>query len=135
MVALDNFRNMPILVVDDYRSIQRLIRTLLMQIGFNAIDFADSGAAALSKLRDRHYALVVSDMNMVPMSGLDLLREVRRDEHLKDIPFIMVTGAVDLDKVVAAKEAGVTDYIVKPFATEVLQRKLASVLARAHPDE
>jgi two-component system, chemotaxis family, chemotaxis protein CheY len=79
MVALDNLRNMPILVVDDYRSIQRLIRTLLQQIGFSVIDFADSGAAALSKLRDRSYGLVLSDMNMEPMSGLELLGEVRRD--------------------------------------------------------
>jgi two-component system, chemotaxis family, chemotaxis protein CheY len=131
MVALDNLRNMPILVVDDYRSIQRLIRTLLQQIGFSVIDFADSGAAALSKLRDRSYGLVLSDMNMEPMSGLELLGEVRRDGHLKNIPFIIVTGAGDVDKVLAAKEAGVTDYIVKPFTTDVLQRKMASVLARA----
>ncbi len=125
-----DFQGLPIIVVDDYQSMQRLIRTLLLQIGFNNIDLATDGATALSKLRDRRYAVIISDMKMAPMSGLDLLREVRSDEHLKTIPFIMVTAAVDVNEVVAAKESGVTDYIIKPFTTETLKRKLTNVLAR-----
>jgi two-component system, chemotaxis family, chemotaxis protein CheY len=123
-----DLRSLPILVVDDYQSMRRLIRTLLIQIGFSNIDFAADGATALTKLRDRSYKLIISDLKMEPMSGLGLLDEVRHDDRLRSIPFIMVTAAADAGEVVAAKKAGVSDYIVKPFTTEVLRRKITDVL-------
>jgi two-component system, chemotaxis family, chemotaxis protein CheY len=131
MAFVGDFRRLPILVVDDYQSMRRLIRTLLIQIGFANIDFASDGGAALMKLRDRPYGLIISDLKMQPMSGLRLLREVRNDDRLSAIPFIMVTAAADVDEVIAAKTAGVSDYIVKPFTTDVLQRKIAGVLEHA----
>jgi two-component system, chemotaxis family, chemotaxis protein CheY len=123
-----DLRSLPILVVDDYQAMRRLIRTLLLQIGLSNIDFAEDGAAALTKLRDRSYGLIISDMKMEPMSGLELLREVREDDRTRSIPFIMITAAVDMDEVLAAKKAGVSDYIVKPFTTDTLRKKLAGVL-------
>jgi two-component system chemotaxis response regulator CheY len=123
-----DLKDLPILVVDDYAAMRRIIRALLVQIGFANIEFAENGASALAKLRERPYALIISDSKMMPMSGLGLLRDVRRDERLKSIPFIMVTGAVDADGFAAAKKAGVSDYIVKPFTAETLRKKLAGVL-------
>lgn len=125
---MGDLASLPILVVDDYQAMRRLLRTLLLQIGFTDITFAADGADALGKLRDQRFRLIISDLKMEPMSGLDLLREVRSDGLLQSIPFIMVTAAGDTSAVVAAKDAGVNDYIVKPFTTEVLRRKLAGVL-------
>jgi two-component system, chemotaxis family, chemotaxis protein CheY len=123
-----DLKGLPILVVDDYAAMRRIIRTLLVKIGFTNIEFAENGASALAKLRESPYALIISDSKMEPMSGLELLREVRRDERLKSIPFIMVTGAVDADGFAAAKKTGVSDYIVKPFTAETLRKKLTGVL-------
>ena len=120
--------SLPVLVVDDYLSMRRLLRTLLSQIGLTNVTYAADGAAALAQLRDHSFQLIISDLKMEPMSGLDLLRWVRMDRRLSTIPFIMVTAATDTDQVVAAKKAGVTDYIVKPFTVDILRRKLASVL-------
>jgi len=120
--------SLPILVVDDYQAMRQLFRTVLTLIGLTNVAFATDGASALAKLRDQPYRLIISDLNMEPMSGLQLLREVRADLRLRSIPFIMVTAERDLDDVAAAKEAGVSDYIVKPFTTDVLRRKLAGVL-------
>ena len=120
--------SLPILVVDDYQAMRQLFRTVLTLIGLTNVAFAIDGASALAKLRDQPYRLIISDLNMEPMSGLQLLREVRADLRLRSIPFIMVTAERDLDDVAAAKEAGVSDYIVKPFTTDVLRRKLAGVL-------
>lgn len=120
--------SLPVLVVDDYLSMRRLLRTLLSQIGLTNVTYAADGAAALAQLRDHSFRLIISDLKMEPVSGLDLLRWVRMDRRLSTIPFIMVTAATDTDQVVAAKKAGVTDYIVKPFTVDILRRKLASVL-------
>jgi two-component system chemotaxis response regulator CheY len=121
-------KNMPILIVDDYKTMLRIIKGLLSQLGFTNVDEATNGAMALSKLSSKKYSLVVSDWNMEPMSGLDLLKKVRADEGLKNIPFIMVTAESKTDNVVAAKQAGVNNYIVKPFNAETLKSKLISVL-------
>ena len=117
-----------VLVVDDYGTMRRIIRNLLTQIGFTNIEEAADGAAALGKLREKSFGLVISDWNMEPMTGLQLLQDVRADNKLKPTPFIMVTAESKTENVVAAKEAGVNNYIVKPFNAETLKKKIESVL-------
>jgi two-component system chemotaxis response regulator CheY len=119
---------MPILVVDDYKTMIRIISNLLRQLGFHNIDEATDGGRALALMRGRTYGLVISDWNMEPMTGLDLLKEVRSDSKLKDTPFIMVTAESKTDNVITAKAAGVSNYIVKPFNAETLKAKLTTVL-------
>ncbi len=121
-------KDMAILIVDDYKTMLRIIRNLLKQLDFDNVDEAVDGSQALQKLRDKDYGLVISDWNMEPMTGLQLVREVRSDKKLKDTPFIMVTAESKTENVVAAKEAGVSNYIVKPFNAETLKQKIASVL-------
>ncbi|HVI49896.1 MAG TPA: response regulator [Candidatus Sulfotelmatobacter sp.] len=122
-------KNMHILIVDDYKTMLRIIRNLLRQLGFVNIDEATDGAMALSMMRSgANYGLVISDWNMEPMTGLQLLREVRSDAKLKATPFIMVTAESKSENVIAAKEAGVSNYIVKPFNAETLKAKMVSVL-------
>jgi two-component system chemotaxis response regulator CheY len=122
-------KNMHILIVDDYKTMLRIIRNLLRQLGFVNIDEATDGAMALSMMRGGgNYGLVISDWNMEPMTGLQLLREVRSDAKLKATPFIMVTAESKSENVIAAKEAGVSNYIVKPFNAETLKVKMVSVL-------
>ncbi|ASG19729.1 MULTISPECIES: response regulator [Nitrospirillum] len=118
----------PVLVVDDYATMRRIVRNLLTQIGFTQIEEAADGAEALGKLRGSNVGLVISDWNMEPMTGLQLLKEVRADVRLKSTPFIMVTAESKTENVVAAKEAGVNNYIVKPFNAETLKKKIESVL-------
>ncbi len=120
--------NMNILVVDDYKTMLRILRNLLRQLNFSNIEEASDGIAALKKLRDSSIGLIISDWNMEPMTGIELLREVRGDGKLKHIPFIMVTAESKSENVIAAKEAGVSNYIVKPFSAETLRSKMASVL-------
>jgi two-component system chemotaxis response regulator CheY len=120
--------SMKVLVVDDYATMRRIIRNLLTQIGFTDVDEAADGASALSKLREAKFGLVISDWNMEPMTGLQLLKEVRADKMLKDTPFIMVTAESKTENVVAAKQAGVNNYIVKPFNAETLKSKIQSVI-------
>ena len=120
-------KNMPILIVDDYKTMLRIIRNLLKQLGFDNVDEAMDGSSALQLLRSKSYGLVISDWNMEPMTGLQLLKEVRTDARLKHIPFVMVTAESKTENVVAAKEAGVTNYIVKPFNAETLKQKLVAV--------
>ena len=121
-------KNMPILIVDDYKTMLRIIRNLLKQLGFNTVEEATDGSSALQKLRDRDFGLIISDWNMEPMSGLQLLKEVRKDVKLKDLPFIMITAESKSENVIAAKEAGVSNYIVKPFNAATLKGKLNTVL-------
>jgi two-component system chemotaxis response regulator CheY len=118
---------LPILVVDDYSSMLRIMRNLLKQVGFANVDEALNGSEALSKLRDNNYALVISDWNMEPMTGLELLREMRGDEKLKETPFIMVTAESKTERVIEAKQAGVDNYIVKPFNAATLKAKIAAL--------
>lgn len=120
--------NMNVLIVDDYKTMLRIIRNLLKQIGFNNVDDATDGGDALTKLREKDYGLVISDWNMEPMTGIQLLREVRADEKLQDLAFIMITAESKTENVIAAKQAGVSNYIVKPFNAATLKAKLTSVL-------
>jgi two-component system chemotaxis response regulator CheY len=118
---------MAILVVDDYQTMVRVVRGLLSQIGLENVDDAPNGAAALEKLRSKHYDLVISDWNMQPVSGIELLETVRADSALTDTKFIMVTAESKTDNVVAAKRAGVDSYIVKPFNAKILKSKIEAV--------
>ncbi|CAM9519853.1 unnamed protein product [Phaeothamnion confervicola] len=120
--------SMQVLVVDDYKTMIRIIRNLLKQLGFENVDEAEDGSAALAKMRSKQYGLVISDWNMEPMTGFELLKEVRADDRLKETPFIMVTAESKTENVVAAKKAGVNNYIVKPFNAATLKGKMASVL-------
>ena len=118
--------DMNILVVDDYQTMIRIIRNLLKQLGFNNVDEATDGGMALEKIGQKNYDLVISDWNMEPMTGIDLLKQVRGNGN--KVPFIMVTAESKAENVMAAREAGVDNYIVKPFNAETLKSKLTSVL-------
>ena len=119
--------SMPVLVVDDYNTMVRIIRNLLRQLGFQDVDDASDGASALEKMRVRQYGLVISDWNMEPMTGYTLLKEVRADPALAATPFIMVTAESKTENVIAAKKAGVSNYIVKPFNAQTLRSKIEAV--------
>jgi two-component system chemotaxis response regulator CheY len=119
--------SIPILIVDDYNTMIRIIRNLLRQLGFEQIDEANDGSMALAKMRTRQYGLVISDWNMEPMTGYDLLQVVRNDPNLAETPFIMVTAESKTDNVIAAKRAGVSNYIVKPFNAQTLKSKIDAV--------
>ena len=120
--------NMKVLIVDDYKTMLRILGNLLRQLKFSNIEDAMDGSEALRKLRGDNFGLVISDWNMEPMTGIELLREVRVDEKLKHLPFIMITAESKSENVIAAKEAGVSNYIVKPFNAETLKGKIVSVL-------
>ncbi|TAE83666.1 MAG: response regulator [Alphaproteobacteria bacterium] len=121
-------KNINVLIVDDYKTMLRIIKNLLNQIGFNNVDEATDGGMAFTKLKEKSYGLVISDWNMEPMSGYELLQKVRAEDNLKNIPFIMVTAESKTENVVAAKQAGVSNYIVKPFNAETLKQKIESVM-------
>ncbi len=120
----------PVLVVDDYNTMVRIIRNLLKQIGFADVDDAGDGAAALGKMHIKRYGLVISDWNMQPMTGFDLLRQVRADPGPSKTPFIMVTAESKTENVIAARKAGVSNYIVKPFNAQTLKAKIEAMFAR-----
>ncbi len=122
-------QTMQILVVDDYRTMIRIIRNLLKQIGYEHVDEATDGSEALTKLRGKRYGLIISDWNMEPMTGYELLKEVRADPALAPTPFIMVTAESKTENVIAAKKAGVNNYIVKPFNAQTLKNKIDAVFA------
>ena len=121
-------KNIRILIVDDYKTMLRIVRNLLKQLGFNNVEEATDGSMALQMCRTQDYGLVISDWNMEPMTGLQFLKELRADDKLKGTPFIMVTAESKTENVIAAKQAGVNNYIVKPFNAETLKSKMESVL-------
>ena len=121
--------SMPVLVVDDYNTMIRIIRNLLKQLGFEDVDDASDGSAALAKMNEKKYGLGISDWNMEPMTGYELLKEVRADGSLSRTPFIMVTAESKTENVIAAKKAGVNNYIVKPFNAQTLKAKIDAVFA------
>lgn len=123
-------KNMHILIVDDYNTMLRIMRNLLRQLDFLNVEEATDGEQALALLRRTPFDLVISDWNMLPMTGLELLRNVRNDEKLRRIPFIMVTAESKTENVITAKQAGVSNYIVKPFNAETLRLKIESVFPK-----
>jgi two-component system chemotaxis response regulator CheY len=121
-------KGLEITVVDDYSTMRRIVRNLLNQLGFSNVTEAGDGEEALRMMHSRCPGLVISDWNMEPMTGLQLLQAVRSDIRLKGVPFIMVTAESKTENIIAAKNAGVNNYIVKPFTAEVLKMKIAAVL-------
>jgi two-component system chemotaxis response regulator CheY len=118
---------MPVLIVDDYKTMLRIVRGLLNQLGFMNIDEATDGAMAWEMVKQKQYGLVVSDWNMEPMSGFEFLKLVRTNDSTKQLPFIMVTAESKTENIIAAKQAGVSNYIVKPFNAVTLKQKLEAV--------
>jgi two-component system chemotaxis response regulator CheY len=123
-------KSTPILVVDDYRTMVRIVRNLLQQLGFANVDDASDGASALVKLREQTFGLVISDWMMEPMSGLELLEQIRADPKLRALPFIMITAENRKERVARAERAGADGFIVKPFTAEALSDRIAAVMGR-----
>ena len=121
-------KRMRILVVDDFQTMRRIIINLLRQLGFTNVVEAQDGRIALEKVKDDKIDLVISDWNMPNMTGLEFLKEVRASEQYKDLPFIMVTAEGKKENVIAAVQAGVNNYIVKPFNAATLKEKLSKVI-------
>ena len=115
---------MKVLIVDDYGTMRRIIRDLLTQLGYDDVDEASTGREALEKLRAAHYGLVISDWQMEPMTGYDLLKEVRADERLRETPFIIVTAEAQRDHLAAAQRIGADQWLVKPFSATGLESKI-----------
>lgn len=120
--------NIKVLVVDDFATMRRIVKGVLKQLGFNKIVEAEDGRAALEELKKDSIGLIVSDWNMPKMTGLDLLKAVKKDDSLKEIPFIMVTAEGQRENVIEAVKAGVSNYVVKPFTPEIFGEKLEKVL-------
>lgn len=121
---------MRILVVDDFSTMRRIVKNILKQLGYTEIEEAEDGVQALAKLKEKPCAFVISDWNMPNMTGMDLLKNVRSDGDLKDLPFLMVTAESEKDNILAAVGAGVSNYIVKPFTADVLKEKMDKVLEK-----
>ncbi len=120
-------KNMPILIVDDYKTMLRIVRGLLNQIGLTNIDEATDGTMAWDMVQKKQYGLIVSDWNMEPMSGFEFLKLVRANPATRPLPFIMVTAESKTENIIAAKQAGVSNYIVKPFNAVTLKQKIEAV--------
>ncbi|MBS0151739.1 MAG: chemotaxis response regulator CheY [Nitrospira sp.] len=118
---------MKILVVDDMVTMRKIVKNILKQLGFTNIDEAENGQEGLQKLRDGSYNFVVSDWNMPVMTGIDMLRAIRADEKLKSIPVLMVTAEAQQSNLIEAVQAGVSNYIVKPFTAETMQEKIGKI--------
>lgn len=123
-------KSMKILIVDDFKTMLKIVRSLLNQMGFYNIDEATDGTMALEKLKENKYNLILSDWNMQPMSGIDLLKHVRSNDNTKTLPFILVTAETKTENIIAAKQAGVNNYIIKPFNSNTLKDKLVAVLGQ-----
>ena len=121
--------NMKILIVDDFSTMRRIVRNLLKQLSFNNVDEAEDGTVALEKIKSGSYDFVITDWNMPNMNGLELLKAIRSDDALKDLPVLLITAEAEKENVVLAAQAGVNDYIVKPFTGDVLQQKINRIFA------
>ena len=123
-------KNYPVLVVDDFSTMRRIIKTALKQMGIEDITEAEDGKIALQKLKLKDFKLIISDWNMPNLMGIDFLRRVRADEKYKHIPFLMVTAEARKDNVLEAAKAGVSNYITKPFTAEDLQKKIENIVMK-----
>lgn len=122
--------NMKFLVVDDFSTMRRIIRNLLKELGFTNVDEAEDGVAGLAKLRGGSFDFVVSDWNMPNMTGIDMLREIRKDPALKHLPVLMVTAEAKKENIVEAAQAGASGYVVKPFTAATLDEKISKILQK-----
>lgn len=123
-------KNMKILIVDDFSTMRRIIKNLLRDLGFNDTTEADDGQTALPMLQTGKFDFLVTDWNMPGMDGLTLLKTVRADENLKDMPVLMVTAEAKREQIVVAAQAGVNGYIVKPFTAVTLKEKIDKIFER-----
>lgn len=123
-------KNMKILVVDDFSTMRRIIKNLLKDLGFTNVQEADDGSTALPMLQQSDFDFVVTDWNMPGMQGIDLLRAIRSDDNLKHTPVLMVTAEAKKEQIVAAAQAGVNGYVVKPFTAATLKEKLDKIFER-----
>ena len=123
-------KNMKILVVDDFSTMRRIIKNLLKDLGFTNIQEADDGTTALPMLQQNEFDFVVTDWNMPGMQGIDLLRAIRSDDSLKHLPVLMVTAEAKKEQIIAAAQAGVNGYVVKPFTAATLKEKLDKIFER-----
>ncbi|MBF0353398.1 MAG: chemotaxis response regulator CheY [SAR324 cluster bacterium] len=120
-------KEMNILVVDDFSTMRRIVKNILRQLGFNNIVEADDGTTAMAKLKSEKIDFVITDWNMPKMTGMELLKEIRGDANLKNIPVLMVTAEALQENIIAAVKAGVSNYIVKPFDAKTLSDKIAKI--------
>jgi len=123
-------KNMKILVVDDFSTMRRIIKNLLRDLGFTNIQEADDGNTALPMLQQGDFDFVVTDWNMPGMQGIDLLKEIRKDDNLAHLPVLMVTAEAKREQIIQAAQAGVNGYIVKPFTAATLKEKLDKIFER-----
>jgi len=126
-IRVINFLKMRILIVDDHEPMRKIFKNILRKVGFEDMEEAVDGRDALQKLREKKFDIVLLDWNMPGLTGADVLREMKKDENLKDIPVIMVTAETSKEKVIEAIQLGVADYIVKPFTPETLKKKIESI--------
>lgn len=123
-------KGLKILVVDDFPTMRRIIRNLLKELGFENVDEAEDGAMGLDKLRTGGFQFVVSDWNMPNLDGLEMLKQIRQDPSLKNIPVLMVTAEAKKENIVAAAQAGANGYVVKPFTAATLEEKLNKIFEK-----
>lgn len=119
-----------ILVVDDFKTMRTIMKSCLKNLGFLNTEEAEDGQIALNKLKAGDYAFVVSDWNMPNMMGIDLLKEIRKDERLKHIPFLMVTAEGKKENVMEAIKSGASNYVVKPFNQEIIEEKMTAIFKK-----
>jgi len=123
-------RDIKILIVDDFLTMRKIVRSLFERMGFNKLAEAEDGTDALVKLKGSSFDFIVSDWNMPKMMGLDLLKAVRSDDQLKQIPFLMITAESQRENIIQAVQAGVSNYVVKPFNQEVIEKKLIQIFTK-----
>ncbi|WKE67446.1 chemotaxis response regulator CheY [Gallaecimonas kandeliae] len=123
-------KNMKILIVDDFSTMRRIIKNLMRDLGFNNCHEADDGSTALPMLQNGDFEFVITDWNMPGMQGIDLLRAIRADDKLKHLPVLMVTAEAKREQIIAAAQAGVNGYVVKPFTAATLKEKLDKIFER-----
>ena len=121
---------MKILVVDDFSTMRRIVKNILKQVGYENVEEAEDGAQAYAKLKNGAFSFVISDWNMPNLDGLGLLKMVRNDPNLKELPILMITAEAEKDKVLDAIKAGVNNYILKPFTAEVLKEKMDKIFEK-----
>ncbi len=123
-------KNMKILIVDDFSTMRRIIKNLLRDLGFTNTDEADDGNTALPMLQSGKYDFLVTDWNMPGMTGIELLKAVRNDSNLVNLPVLMVTAESKREQIIEAAQAGVNGYVVKPFTAATLQEKIDKIFER-----
>ncbi|MEQ6887177.1 chemotaxis response regulator CheY [Halomonas sp. CS7] len=123
-------KNMSILVVDDFPTMRRIVRSLLKELGFTNVEEAEDGQDALNKLKAGGFEFVVSDWNMPNLDGLEMLKQIRADDGLKDLPVLMVTAEAKKENIIAAAQAGANGYVVKPFTSATLEEKLNKIFEK-----